>query len=121
MKWKNSGQRPRLSSRGFVRQIGGHSAARPAPGVKQQRRSQKTRIFVIAQVRQSGRKNALGPKRRQILIFDDHPDSLRLVSRYHLNRDAERPRPRRSQWHLILGLLLILFLIDAMFWPLLMT
>ncbi|SRR6266550_8049837 len=66
-------------------------------------------------------KSAAPRKVRHILIFDDHPESLRLVSRYHLDKDAERPGSHRSRSQVILGLFLILFLIDAMFWPLLMT
>jgi hypothetical protein len=79
------------------------------------------KIFVI---REAGRLHPTatrGSKFQRILIFDDHPGSLQLVSRYHLDKAAERPGPHRSPWHLILGLFLILFLINAMFWPLLMA
>src|SRR4051812_42759096 len=113
MKRKKFGQRPNLFPRQAVRQIGTLGASITPSGVRQQRR----RIFVIAQVRPPGRTTPLGGKQRRILIFDNHPDSLRLVSKYHLYRDAERPSPRRSQRHVILALFLILFLIDAMFWP----
>ena len=74
----------------------------------------------------------LGRKRVQrVLIFDNHPDSLRLVSQQRLNPDvdcATRPvRPadelvapghmRTSQ--VVLGLGLIVTLVLAMLWPLL--
>jgi hypothetical protein len=66
-------------------------------------------------------RNASPGKVRHILIFDDHPESLRLVSQYQPNWDIKRPRPRPPQWRRVLGLLLILFLIAAIFWPLLTT
>ena len=99
----------------------------PEPGqigpnrlVKPSRPSAATKIFVLNRVRSSMVVDKRGKKIQRILIFDNHPDSLRLVSQHYLNRNAERLRPRGSQWHVILGLFLILFLIGAMFWPLLM-
>ena len=58
---------------------------------------------------------------RRILIFDNHPDSLRLVSRQYLNGDAQSPTLRPLYRDVILGLLLILLLVCAMFWPLLLS
>jgi hypothetical protein len=57
---------------------------------------------------------------RRILIFDNHPDSLRLISRQDLNRDIRSPNPRSLRRDLILGSFLILLLVCAMFWPLLL-
>jgi hypothetical protein len=69
---------------------------------------------------------------RRILIFDNHPHSLRLVSGQRLNPDVDlatgrvrvaavtglaAPRPA-SHLHVILGLVLIMTLVLAMFWPL---
>jgi hypothetical protein len=57
---------------------------------------------------------------RRVLIFDNHPDSLRLVSEQYQNPDVDLPAPghtRRS--HVIFGMLLIMTLVFAMFWPLL--
>jgi hypothetical protein len=68
---------------------------------------------------------------RRILIFDNHPDSLLLVSGQNLNPDVDlatgRARPtgglaaplHASLLHFVLGLALILVLVLAMFWPLL--
>jgi hypothetical protein len=69
---------------------------------------------------------------RRILIFDNHPDSLRLVSGQRLNPDVDlatgRVRvvaatglaapPPTSPSHVILGLVLIMTLVVAMLWPL---
>jgi hypothetical protein len=68
---------------------------------------------------------------RRILIFDNHPDSLRLVYGQNLNPAVDlatgRVRPtgglaaslHTSLLHIVLGLALILVLVLAMFWPLL--
>jgi len=61
-----------------------------------------------------GRKSA-----RHILIFDNHPDSLRLVSQQNRNPDVDLAAPRNaSPSHIVLGLVLILTLVLGMFWPL---
>jgi hypothetical protein len=56
---------------------------------------------------------------RRVLIFDNHPDSLRLVfgrqASPHL--DPSRP-PRVSPWELILVSILIMGALIGMFWPL---
>ena len=57
---------------------------------------------------------------RRVLIFDNHPDSLRLVSEQYLNPDVDPAGQRRtSPSHIILGLALILTLVVGMIWPLL--
>src|SRR6476620_3238947 len=57
---------------------------------------------------------------RRILIFDNHPDSLRLVSEQHLTSvvdPATYRHTRRS--YIILGVALVLALAIGMLWPLL--
>jgi hypothetical protein len=57
---------------------------------------------------------------RRILIFDNHPDSLRLVSRLRVGPDVDLAAPQfRSRSHLILGLVVIIALVLATIWPLL--
>ena len=57
---------------------------------------------------------------RRVLIFDNHPESLRLVSEQYLNPDVDPAGQRRtSPSHIILGLALILTLVVGMIWPLL--
>jgi hypothetical protein len=57
---------------------------------------------------------------RRILIFDNHPDSLRLVSERHLTSGVDAAVSRHtSPLYVILGLLLILSLIIGMIWPVL--
>lgn len=50
---------------------------------------------------------------RRILIFDNHPESLRLVSEKNPNKNVSSPKRRllRREW--LLGLLLILVLLVA--------
>jgi len=56
---------------------------------------------------------------RRILIFDDHPDSLRLILGRPANRHAYRPgADRTSSRNLILPGMAILAALLAMFWPL---
>ena len=57
---------------------------------------------------------------RRILIFDNHPDSLRLVSRLRVRPDVDFAAPRyTSHSHVILGLFVVMALVLAMIWPLL--
>ena len=63
--------------------------------------------------------NLGGKTVRCILIFDNHPDSLRLVSRLRVRPDVDLVAPRRAHpAHLMFALLLLLALSIAMFWPL---
>jgi hypothetical protein len=59
-----------------------------------------------------------GKPLRRILIFDNHPASLRLISRQHPNQDLASLKLRPLRRDLIVGLFLILVLVAAMFWPL---
>ena len=58
-------------------------------------------------------------KIRRILIFDDHPDSLRLVFEGGANPhgDLSVPQPV-SSWELILVSILTMSALIGMFWPL---
>jgi hypothetical protein len=76
------------------------------------------KIFVIEQVRRLPSTNA-DKKIRRILIFDNHPDSLRLVFGRRADSHVHLSDPQRMTssgvallWILVMGLLL------AMFWPL---
>jgi hypothetical protein len=56
---------------------------------------------------------------RSILIFDNHPESLRLLYRQRSSRDVDLVATRRAHpMYLVFALLLILALSIAMFWPL---
>ena len=56
---------------------------------------------------------------RRILIFDNHPDSLRLLSSLRARADVDLVGTRRAHpVYLIFALLLMLVLSIAMFWPL---
>ena len=57
---------------------------------------------------------------RRILIFDNHPDSLRLLSRLHVRPDDLAATRRAHPVYLIFALLLMVALSIAMFWPLIM-
>jgi hypothetical protein len=81
-------------------------------------RSDKKRIFAI--VSRPIPTEVEGKTIRRILIFDNHPDSLRLVSRLRAGPDADLAAPRyTSRSHVILGLVVIMALVFAIVWLLL--
>src|SRR5260370_24188334 len=77
------------------------------------------RIFVIKQVRRLESTTGTHKKIRRILIFANHPASLRLFFGLQAspNLDLSRP-PRVSPWELILVSILIMGALMGMFWPL---
>jgi hypothetical protein len=120
----------------FVRPIANHqpNLARPFP-VSRPPGIRAKKIFVIKQSSRpfdfrSGQAlaapNAARKKIRHILIFDDHPDSLRLVFGRRANPSGRRVNPhvhlsappRASSWELILVSMLTVGALVAMFWPL---
>ena len=84
-------------------------------GLHDSKQSGRKRTFAIVSppipVR-SGRKTV-----RHVLIFDNHPRSLRLLSETLAKADVDLALPRNPR-HVILGIALILTLVIAMFWPL---
>jgi len=89
----------------------------PANGQRRQMR----KIFVIRKVSWLPATNATGRKIQRVLIFDNHPDSLRLVSGYRsadLHFHLSDP-PRTTSWGVALLWILVVGLMMAMFWPLL--
>jgi len=113
----------------FVRPIPNHqpNLARPLP-VSRQLGIRAKKIFVIKEPSRpfdsrSGQPlpatNAARKKIQHILIFDDHPDSLRLVFGRRVNPQAHLSAPPpASSWKLILVSMLTVGALVAMFWPL---
>ena len=91
----------------------------PPTRTRQQRRRTK-KIFIIKKTSRLPSTNAARKKIRRILIFDNHPESLRLVfgHRQHRNVDLSRPTPVIS-WELILVSILAVAGLVGMFWQLL--
>jgi len=129
MKWKSFHHRQMSFPAPFVRPIANHqpNLARPFP-VSRQPGIRAKKIFVI---KQSNRRfdsrsrqplpatNAARKKIQHILIFDDHPDSLRLVFGRRVNPRAHLSAPPPvSSWELILVSMLTVGALVAMFWPL---
>jgi hypothetical protein len=86
-----------------------------------QQRGQRRKISVIKQIIRVPSTNGKGKKIRRILIFDNHPDSLRLVSGrrpYHPSVDFPRPQ-RIGFWELVIASVLMIAGLVGMFWPLL--
>jgi hypothetical protein len=72
-------------------------------------------IFVIRQARWL----SAGKKIRRVLIFDNHPDSLRLVLGDDANPHVDlAQRQARSPWELVVASILTMTVLIGMFWPL---
>jgi hypothetical protein len=92
--------------------------AQISPGSGQRRRTRK--IFVIKQTSRLSSTNAANRKIRRVLIFDNHPESLRLVFGKRANPHVDLSVPQRvSSRELVLVSVLGLGLFIAMFWPIL--
>ena len=79
--------------------------------------SAQKKIFAI--VAPPMRANSDGKTIRSILIFDNHPETLRLLYRQRSSPDINPAAARRAgPVHLVFALLLMSVLSIAMFWPL---
>jgi hypothetical protein len=77
------------------------------------------KIFVIKQASRSRATNTAGKQVQRILIFDDHPDSLRLVFGSCANPQIDLSLPPRTlPWELVLISMLTMGALIGMFWPL---
>ena len=83
------------------------------------RASRTKKIFVIKKTSRLPSTNAAGKTIRRILIFDNHPDSLRLVFGRRPYPDVDLSPPQRvSAWELIIVSILTIGGLVGMFWPL---
>src|SRR5438128_646425 len=98
--------------------------ARPPGSVQTSRESGRRRrtrkIFVVKQKRRLLAENRAHRKIEQVLVFDDHPESLRLAFREIRNSHVDLPRAHRAtSFDLIVVSILTLLVLVGMFWPLL--
>jgi hypothetical protein len=95
--------------------------AAPDFSVTRQQHGQRRKVSVIKQVIRVPSTNGKGKKIRRILIFDNHPDSLRLVSGSLPHYPyVDLPRPQRiGFWELVIASVLMIAGLVGMFWPLL--
>src|SRR5438067_2048787 len=85
-----------------------------------QRRSRKRKIFIIKKTSRLPSTNGPDKKIRRILIFDNHPESLRLVFARRPDRHVDVPVPQRvTSWELIIVCSLTVVGLIGMFWPIL--
>jgi len=74
---------------------------------------------VIGQVRRLESTTGTYKSMRRILIFDDHPDSLRLVLEDSANPHGDLSRQQGvNSWELLLVSILAMGALLGMFWPL---
>ena len=103
----------------FVRRIteGQLNLAQTSSGDRQRSRTRK--IFIIKKTSRVPSTNAAGKKIRRILIFDNHPDSLRLLFGERTNPYVDLSVPQRvSSWELIVVSILTMSALFGMVWPL---
>ena len=82
-------------------------------------RSRTRKIFIIKKTSRLPSTNAAGKKIRRILIFDNHPDSLRLLFGERTNPHVDLSVPQRvSSWELIVVSILTMSALFGMVWPL---
>jgi hypothetical protein len=85
-----------------------------------QRRGRKRKIFVVKKTSRLPSTNGADKEIRQILIFDNHPDTLRLIFG---RRQDSHVDPGKSQRASSLEVITVCFLtvigLIGMFWPLL--
>jgi hypothetical protein len=87
----------------------------------EERRPPARRIFVIKQGQPLPGANGPGRKIRQVLIFDDHPDSLRLVFGRQAGGQRELAKSEhKSLWQFLLVATPTFVLVVGMFWPLIL-
>src|SRR2546430_17055745 len=120
MKRKDFRNRVRAFPLSFVRPMGDRPPYPAEDGsIKRERHSQIRKIFVIRQVRPSPR-NTAGQGVRRILVFDNHPESLRLVFGRQTNPHVDlSDLHRTSIWALVLISVLTFAAVVGMFWPVL--
>jgi hypothetical protein len=105
---------------GLVRPIAhGHPNLARLSFANEQSGPHTRKIFVIKQSRRLRSTNGADKKIRRILIFDNHPDTLRLVfgggANPHGDRSVAQPA---SSWDLILISILTMGALIGIFWPL---
>jgi hypothetical protein len=85
-----------------------------------ERRVRTKKIFIVRKTTGLPSTNAAGKRIRRILIFDNHPESLRLVFGHRQHRDVDLSRPEQViSWELILVSILAVAGLVGMFWQLL--
>src|SRR5260370_22020742 len=85
-----------------------------------QRSGRARKIFVIKKTSRLRSTNGADKKIRRILVFDNHPESLRLVYGRRRSPDIDLSVPQRaSSSELIIVSLLTVAALVGMFWPVL--
>jgi hypothetical protein len=90
------------------------------PSASGQRQAHARKIFIIRQTKAMRTTSGSAKKIRRVVIFDNHPATLRLLFGRRTNPrvDLSRPQPA-SVRELALVWTLVAVLLMAMFWPLL--
>ena len=119
MKRKGFRHRPISFPGPFVRPAAGPSVFRFS-SVSEKSRGRARKIFIIKETRRPASADGAHKKIRRILIFDDHPDSLRLVFGRGADPHVDPSAPQRANsWELVIVSILTTGVLIGMVWPLL--
>ena len=104
----------------FVRPIINHQPDLAQTSAENEQRRRRTRkVFIIKQVQRLPATNAASGKIQRVLIFDNHPDSLRLLFGRRANPHLDLSVPNRvSEGELVFVSILAMGALFGMFWPL---
>lgn len=119
MKRNNSPRQQTTVANRFWSKPSGDGSLNSTPSARNQSCVRTRRVFVFRKTSLLPTTNSQGKRIQRILIFDDHPDSLRLI----LGPPVKPPirpaaRERASARHFILPGLAIIGAFLAMVWPL---
>jgi hypothetical protein len=105
----------------FVRPIVDRETNFDQPSSGSGQRHRRTRkIFIIKQLRRLPAANETDRNIQRVLMFDNHPDTIRLLFGSRANRHVDLAASERvSFWDLTLVSVLIMSALIGMFWPLL--
>src|SRR3954454_9123096 len=113
MKRRKFRDEKRALAASLVRQ---NPSPQPKITANQSPRRHARKLFIVKEVTSFPNTNVTAVRIQRILIFDNHPKTLRMVSLRHLGATLGRASFRPKHHDVILALFLMLLLAAAMFW-----
>jgi hypothetical protein len=118
MKRNNFPRQPTTFQKRFVSEENEEGYLNSIPCAKEQSCVRKRKVFVFRKTTLLPATKGPGKLIRRILVFDDHPDSLRLVLGRRAGSNIQFSEPQRGiSSGIALLCILVVGLMIAMFWP----